>query len=262
MTKVFVFDLDDTLLNRSKRIGNDTLRELLRRVAVGDHIIFATSRPVRAVRYLLDSELLSHADVISLNGAIHHSADGKVTQHAYIGDKVKVLVANENILNATHIYLESTGEYFASNAVYTDQELEKVHFTTRDKVIPLDNFDIAKTSKVALDGLGNNIEYFSPYIHNLGLKPVPCLDGSFINVLARDCDKSTTLMKLMDSSGMHLEDTVIFGDDLPDIEMMKIGGVSVAMANAREEVKQVADVIIGDCDDDIIGVFIREHFTK
>lgn len=41
--------------------------------------------------------------------------------------------------------------------------------------------------------------------------------------------------------------------------MMRLGGVSVAMNNAKSEVKQVADHIIGDCEEDGIGAFIRRQ---
>ena len=253
MTRVFVFDLDDTLLNRSKRVGSDTRRELLYRVEVGDHIIFATSRPIRAVRYMLDSELFARADIISLNGAVHHSVEGQVTQHAYLGNKAQVLSSNEDIVNTTHIYLESTGECFATNAVYTDQELEKVHFTTRDMIIPLEYFDFAKTSKVALDGLGKNLEHFSPYIRSLNLNPVPCLDGTFLNVLAPDSDKSSTLQKILDLRGLHSEETVVFGDDIPDIDMMKMGQIMQLAGEGKQDVatKMLKDA--GLTDEDIQG---------
>ena len=257
--KVFVFDLDDTLLNRSKRIGTDTRRELMKRVEAGDQIVLATSRPIRAVRYVVDIELLKHADIISLNGAIHHNEAGVVNQHSYTGDQARTLVSHDGIQNSVHYYIESQGECFATNAVYTDQELEKVHFATRDMVIPLQAVDFNKVSKVALDGLGKTIEHFSHYIRSLGLKPIPCLDGTFLNVLAPGCDKSTTLQEILDVRGIKREDVVVFGDDIPDIEMMKLGGISVAMANAKDAVKNVADYIIGDCDEDAIGEFIRNY---
>ena len=256
----FVFDLDETLLNRDRHIGDDTRCELMSRVHAGDHIILATSRPIRAVRYLLDSEFLRHVDIITLNGAIHHDAAGVVTQHSYLNDNAQTLISNEELKMNVHFYVELQGERFGTNAVYSEQELEMVHFTTRDLVIPLEELDYSQVSKVALDGLGKLIEHYSPYIRSLGLKPIPCLDGTFLNVIAPGCDKSTTLQEIMDARGINREDVVVFGDDIPDIEMMKMGGISVAMANAKDTVKHVADYIIGDCDDDVIGEFIRDYF--
>jgi hydroxymethylpyrimidine pyrophosphatase-like HAD family hydrolase len=42
MMKTFVFDLDDTLLNREKRIGKHTRRALIEIARTGSKIIFAT----------------------------------------------------------------------------------------------------------------------------------------------------------------------------------------------------------------------------
>ena len=42
--------------------------------------------------------------------------------------------------------------------------------------------------------------------------------------------------------------------------MLKLGSLAVAMGNAKQEVKEIADVVIGDCDDDEIGKFIRQHY--
>lgn len=50
----------------------------------------------------------------------------------------------------------------------------------------------------------------------------------------------------------------MFGDDIPDLGMMKIAGLSVAMANADISIKAIADIAIGHHDDDIIGAFIDD----
>ncbi len=43
--------------------------------------------------------------------------------------------------------------------------------------------------------------------------------------------------------GAPLADTVAFGDSMNDYDMMKAAGFSVAMGNACEELKRMADVI-------------------
>jgi Cof subfamily protein (haloacid dehalogenase superfamily) len=258
---IFVFDLDETLLNRERRIGSDTHRELMKRLHNGDHIILATSRPIRAVKTMLDPEFLQLVDTITLNGAIHHDASGHVTQHSFLGAKAQILISHLDTINDVHYYVESEGECFATNASYSDEELEKIHFTTRDKVIPLADLDFRKTSKVAVDGLGKPIDHYSPIITSLGLQVIPCLDGAFLNVIAPGCDKSTTLQKILDHQGVKREDVIVFGDDIPDIEMMRLGGISVAPSNAISKVKAIANYIIGDCDDDVIGEFIRNTFS-
>lgn len=52
------------------------------------------------------------------------------------------------------------------------------------------------------------------------------------------------------------KDVIVFGDDVPDIEMMKIAGVAVAMGNSKNIVKAKANFVIGDCNSNTIAKFI------
>jgi hydroxymethylpyrimidine pyrophosphatase-like HAD family hydrolase len=53
-------------------------------------------------------------------------------------------------------------------------------------------------------------------------------------------NKSTTLARLAESLGLTLDECVAFGDSSNDYEMLRDAGMGIAMANAREDVKQVA----------------------
>ena len=50
-----------------------------------------------------------------------------------------------------------------------------------------------------------------------------------------------------------------FGDDLPDIGMLKLCGTGVAMGNASEDLKAVADVVCGDVAQDGVYHYCIEH---
>ena len=257
--KTLVFDLDDTLLNRNKKIGFKTQTELIRQIECGSDIVLATSRPIRAVRRFVDAELLKSITVISLNGAICHHPNGQVRRYSHIGTKAKELIENEDLRNRVHFSVELEGEHFASNATYTDQELDEVHSASREFVLPLESLDFHKVSKVAIDGLERDISAYQNSIIHLGLKPILCMDNTFINVVDTNVDKSSTLAGILNEKGIDSKDVFVFGDDIPDIEMMKFAGVSIAMGNAKEAVKAVADYIIDDCDEDAIGDFIRQQ---
>lgn len=47
-----------------------------------------------------------------------------------------------------------------------------------------------------------------------------------------------------------------FGDDLADIGMLKLCSVGIAMGNAIQEVKDIADVVIGTNDNEGIADFL------
>ena len=67
---------------------------------------------------------------------------------------------------------------------------------------------------------------------------------------------------MCDSCGILPDDIIAFGDDYADIGMLKLAGRGVAMGNAVEEVKAIADVVIGTNDEDGIAAFLeKERYT-
>lgn len=68
--------------------------------------------------------------------------------------------------------------------------------------------------------------------------------------------KGDALRYSMKVTGIPTEETVSFGDDFVDVEMLDICGMGVAMANAPEEVKAHADAVIGSNDSDAIADFL------
>lgn len=54
-------------------------------------------------------------------------------------------------------------------------------------------------------------------------------------------DKKNVLDEIMRLSGFTLEQIVFIGDDMPDVPVIKVVGLGVAVQNARPQVKAVAD---------------------
>lgn len=257
---LFVFDLDDTLLDRQKNVGDKTASVLERRLEMGDHLALVTSRPSRSVRKFVDPSLLERAHLISLNGAVMKPCGGSPVVINRLGIGLHPVVESLVERKSIHFSLELSGESFATNSTYSEAELDQYHNATPEMVIPIADIDKSDVCKLAIDGLGANIMALGHWINSHGLNAIPALQGCFLNVVDRSIDKAQTLARLTAQLGIEARDLVVFGDDHPDQVMMEFAGVSVAMGNATESVKSIADHVIGDCDDDAIGEFINGHF--
>lgn len=64
--------------------------------------------------------------------------------------------------------------------------------------------------------------------------------------------KSIALKELMEMTGVKREHLTVFGDHINDIGMFKLAGTAVAVANAEEPVKALANEIIGSNDNDSV----------
>ena len=82
------------------------------------------------------------------------------------------------------------------------------------------------------------------------LSPEKYSDGWFLTILHPEGDKAHALEKVMDYLDRDPADVTVFGDSINDIGMFKLAGTSVAVSNALDEVKEVADIVLPHSNDE------------
>ena len=115
-----------------------------------------------------------------------------------------------------------------------DMNLKIVYFGDKETLEPL-TLQLQKTFKDALE---------------FKLSPEKYSDGYFLTILHPEGDKAHALKKVMDYLERDHADVTVFGDSINDIGMFKLAGTSVAVSNALDEVKAVADVILPHSNDE------------
>ena len=78
-----------------------------------------------------------------------------------------------------------------------------------------------------------------------------------IEINSKDATKGNALKKLAEYLDIPISQTMAFGDDFNDITMLKTAGIGVAMGNADEKVKQVADLVTDGCDNSGVAHAIK-----
>ena len=86
--------------------------------------------------------------------------------------------------------------------------------------------------------------------------------GPLIECGRRDCTKASAMDVALDYLGIKKENSVAIGDSSNDIEMLKNAGIAVAMGNAEEAVKNIADYVSIDCDDGGVGYAIEKMLMR
>lgn len=71
-----------------------------------------------------------------------------------------------------------------------------------------------------------------------------------VNVLEEDVSKSIAIQKVLDYFGFTNEDAIAFGDGENDIDMLELVDLGIAMGNATENLKSVADFVTKDSHND------------
>jgi len=92
---------------------------------------------------------------------------------------------------------------------------------------------------------------------NVGV--IPFSGESWYRYADKGADKCNGVKALVDINGISLANIAAFGDDHNDVEMLRECGIGVAVANAIEEVKAVADYICDTNDNDGVAKWLEKR---
>ncbi len=236
--KYFFFDIDGTLgLGISSIIPADTLYCLHRLEQEGHFIAIASGRlqhdtQTFADRYNIPAVVADGGNSLSLNG--------------------KILEMTGLPLENCKALLHDVAKRGLPWAVVTDNTINR--YTPYDTFPHADPRNYMKTvvKPVDIDGLTAvyKIMYARPDKDEAeppqhGLPHLEYIDHTY---LIEPTDKSRGILRMLELVGGRPEDAVVFGDGMNDISMFRKPFLSIAMGNARDELKAHADYITGDND--------------
>ena len=79
---------------------------------------------------------------------------------------------------------------------------------------------------------------------------VACSGDRVVDLMSKRVSKRTALARIQKKFGVSPEETLVFGDNINDLEMLNQAKYSVAVGNARNEVKEACHYITDNCDHD------------
>ena len=262
-------DLDGTLLTAQKKLTPYTRSVLRRAVEAGIIVLPATGRPFSGLpKELADFPGIRYA-VTANGGRIVEVKTGRVLYESLVPFETagKVLDVFERYDTLREIYyngigyaqedeLRSVGRYISSPPM--------AEYITATRIPVPDvraKFEAERRSLDKVQGLFTTAEDRDAAREELkavaGIEVTGALDKN-IEVNAQGVDKGKALIWLGKRLGIRKEEIMAFGDSSNDLKMMKEVGIGVAMANAREDVKEAADYIAASNEEDGVAHFIEE----
>lgn len=91
------------------------------------------------------------------------------------------------------------------------------------------------------------------------LRLISYRDENLYAFIAPAAGKLQAIQALASSLGISLEETAAFGDDENDLDMLKACGKGIAVANALESVRAIADEVCEDNDSDGVALWLKEN---
>ena len=248
---MLITDLDGTLLPQNK-VLNPKDKEAIRKFrADGGKFTVATGRTLQSARRYFE-ELEVDMPVIMYNGSlIYELSEDKVMFTDVLPDCAREIGREifdfmENpggeVLRLDNIYIVCNNEYEDEHTQIC--QVEPV-YTTLDEVPEGDWFKILFAAKP------DDITKIEEFVKTKGY-PVDFVRSHdiFIEMLPKNSSKGAALREYIKL--MRLSDHKIYaaGDYNNDIEMLEAADIGAATANAQQDVKDIADVVLCNSSDD------------
>lgn len=252
--KMIAMDMDGTLLNNSKEVSEFSKEVLDRAAEEGIKLVVCTGRIFTSARFYAKI-IGTKAPIIASNGAYirEKDRDEAVFQRYLSGDCIEKVV---DISIKHGLYPHA----FTSDTIYTKKLLffsanytrwnESLPEEDRVKIELIENFDSMINGKenkilkvVVADDNIDKVKKAKEEIRNeLDVAVFSSLDNNF-EVMAPGVSKGSAVKMLADYYGISNDEIICFGDNENDKSMIQLAGLGIAMDNATDELKKVADYI-------------------
>ena len=249
--KMIAVDLDGTLLLDDKTISDRSVSTLRKCRDMGIKVVYATARG-NSAEHLVAPDLVDGC--VRMNGAVAYAGDTPIHKKFMSIDDVRNFLISANKENI-QIAAEHSGWTYANFKFPDDWD---PIFRSYYELSDFRTLDIEIEKIWAMPKSEAEIEVLKTHMPN-GLYLVTMRDDYFTMVMHEDASKSNAIAALSEYWGIKSTNIAAFGDDLNDIDMLQNCGVGVAMGNAIDEVKAVADYICDTNENDGVAKWIEEY---
>ncbi|MBU5244620.1 Cof-type HAD-IIB family hydrolase [Bacillus halotolerans] len=267
--KLIATDLDGTLLNSKHQVSSENENALRQAQRDGIEVVVSTGRAYFDVVSIFEP-LGIKTWVISANGAVIHDPDGRL-YHSETIDKKRAYDILSWLQSENYYY-----EVFTDSAIYTPQNGRQLLDVELDRVKSAnpkaDLSVLMQAAEVQYSQSGfayidtfqelfeedKQIDFYNilgfsffkdkleagwqRYQEDKDLTLVSSADHNF-ELSSKKASKGQALERLAKRLNIPMKETAAVGDSLNDRSMLEAAGKGVAMGNAREDIKAIADAV-------------------
>jgi Cof subfamily protein (haloacid dehalogenase superfamily) len=283
--RILALDVDGTLLDFDGTLRPRTVDAVARASRAGIRAILCTGRRYRRARPIALQLGLDAPIVCNSGSIIKDPVDHRTVWRADFDDALAVAVLRnflrENqppvIFTDRHPDLTDfivpkfpTGRPFFDDYVAQNREHAEINLAVwQGSHLPLDHesFKLCMEPLFHVCAIGGRSEMltFQQIAHErLGdriqtyVQRSPRYVGTMCEILRHDASKWTAILHLADVWGVLPSEICAVGDDANDIPMLKGAGLGVAMGHAAADVREAADLVTGDHNEDGVAMLVDD----
>lgn len=276
--KVIIMDVDGTLTNSKKLIPEETKETLIKAQENGAILILASGRPTSGlIDFAKELEMEHHHGLlVSYNGSMVIDCetnnilfnetmtvkDGQAVLEHMKNFHVKPMIIKDTYMYVNDVFdneIEVNGAPF--NIIQYEARGGKFKLCEKDDLAsfadyPLNKILIAGDPEYLKENYKSIMEPFKDKLSCMFTAPF------YFEFTANGIDKAKALDTVLIPMGYTKEEMIAFGDGHNDASIIKYAGIGVAMDNAVEELKAIADEVTLSNEENGIAVSLRKHMLE
>ncbi|WP_069201790.1 Cof-type HAD-IIB family hydrolase [Bacillus niameyensis] len=238
--KLLALDLDGTTLTDDKKITKKTREWIRNAINAGVTVIFSTGRGIQTSGDIW-KDLALDAPMVLVNGAEIWKGPGQLWERHFIS-REDIRWLHEQATTAGAKFWGYSVESLTHSRDWTDEMFERDWLK-----FGMNHRDLSEISRVReLLKSRESIE-------------ITRSDPSNIEISLKGITKETGVRRVCQLLGITIDQVMAIGDNLNDLHLIRAAGLGVAMGNADEELKKIADVITETNEEDGVAKAIERY---
>ena len=251
--KIIFFDIDGTLVDHATGRISDKTHEVLRRLQEkGILLCIATGRsPVVIPNF----GTFRFDAFCTFNGSLCYTENETIHSNSLSPkDVAKVLKNAASIGRPVSV---ATRDRMAANGI--DEDLTDYYLLADLTLTVADDFDAVCQREVYQMMLGCRQTDHNTILKGTTDAKIAVSWERAVDVIPASSGKGLSVAKILQYFNLDASQAMAFGDSYNDIEMLQAVGTGVAMGNAAEGLKKIADAICGSVSEDGIYYYCVEN---
>lgn len=276
--KVIIMDVDGTLTNGKKEITKKTKNALIKAQELGITLILASGRPTSGLMdFARELDMDKHDGLlVSFNGSkvvdcqtnkvlfneTMSVEEGQAVLEHMKKFNVKPMIDKGNYMYVNNVFdneILVNGEPF--NIIQYESRGGKFKLCEKDDLVafadyPLNKILTAGDPDYLQENYKNMMEPFKDKLSCMFTAPF------YFEFTAKGIDKAKALDTVLSPMGFKREEMIAFGDGHNDSSMIEYAGIGVAMENAVDDLKSIANEITLSNEEDGIAYTLSKYIKE
>ncbi|MCR8849030.1 Cof-type HAD-IIB family hydrolase [Rossellomorea sp. SC111] len=262
---LIVLDLDGTLLTDEKKISSKTHDILKKARHKGHEVMIATGRPFRASE-LYYQQLQLSTPIVNFNGAfVHHPTDPTWgIYHEPMDLKVaKQIIDACDDFPFRNIVAEVKDDVYLH---YHDEKIIDVFMMGNPSISTGDIRNVLSDhpTSMLIHAEEEDVADIRAHLDDVHAELIDhrrwAAPWHIIEIVKSGLNKAVGIERVASSLNIPQERIIAFGDEDNDLEMLAYAGTGVAMGNAIDPLKDIANAVTLSNEEDGIGRYLQKRF--